>query len=1747
MEREEKDLTGSDWKLEDFGFTSSNLSRTGQSGQGFTSDFTSGISGGFGQRPLKPTDKSLPPGYEIAPVQDFYPEIADTNSAIRLGLVSAQEQAQAKSYLEDQSFFEAAGDRTKTFLSNLFDTEDEKETAVESVWDGFLIGVDWFYDRISQAGALGASLLPGGVRTLSWDEANDVSYGQVMTANSLLLQQEAEEGNPLAGAFGALTNPTYIPSLMIDKQVVGEDFDIMDPEDRKRVFQEDTVGKWTSGLTDAVFTVVADPLIIGGKALKAARIRWVDRPIVSSKQVDELVGALQDDVNKIAVNNTENLSVYGKFLNWVGEVDDTGKRVRSIDDVYNHPVIADATSRDELTALLYNADNFEERSLVMRIAYGDRSARQGLLERRADLAEEWGRNQRTRLTTLMAYKPDQAGKIKAYYGKKANQSQEELDALIASNAPQESIDLARVKRDQLLSVIDDMANGKLIRDPVANPVSKEEIQFARTVMDTYVRRDEYLRKAIENEYAGALQSTTRGFSVNNRFGKVVEASRQRRAEAITDSQGATVKSIWTSEEYSPLGKVGAAVRLWRWAGNEKPAGYIATKGPGATESFREIRANLNNVSIYSGNAKVIKIGDKSVEIGGRQRKEVLMQRYFDAVGSSVDDQNKMALAVNALEEQIIKDIAAWHKMTPTAAKELLYTSQRKRSELIKDIREGRGFWVDESGKKNKVPYLETHLQNGTYLLNFRALENAVALQAKSGNVQRLNQAAAYGGEKLASFYDAFNSVWRPAVLLRLGYTQRNVAEGLFRSSAFLGSLAPLMYAGKQTGLIGRNAIAKKTVAREADRVEAIIAASTPTELPGRLAGSKYAKWKASQLAVLEDRILKEQQWIDETKRLLDDMDPASPDFSINQRNIRWIENNLEDLKADRSLLDSDVTGVAYYRAQASQKRRVFDGEYERTDPYVSYKAFGNPNYSAVAWQNMSADATTRATLALRMETRESIFKNYLQRTYVAVNPNQGDAYFQGVARMLQQYRASEVGKKIINNESYESIALWLRTTPEGKAISRFVNGKEFDTRDLEGALGYVKTVADRLNALVPNPALRALLNSDEVVFSKNFPDQVKKLLDTDDYRNMLVPAIGNVAVETGFKGVRETFNTATNKAFEILGTLPEDAFVRAPFYGRRYQDTRDILLAQINDQYKGKTVPFEEIARAERIAHRRALKDTKKWLYTIERRTNLGHYGEWLIPFISATQNSITALGRLTWKDPSLIGVVNLLWQAPNRAGLEDENGNIVIPLPEELLPDGLAETFGLDNMRNIKISKGSLNVVFPETGFGFVPRPGPIVGAPASELMKTGFFGLYTVDTPDWAKWVFGEEGGTQFWDNYKKYIFGEQDGVSPENLSWDMLFPPAAAKVVQMLQGEGGSTSYAYMYNLQYRTEMMRVLAGERDAPVNMQEFRDEIKNKTNGLFTLRILGNLTAFTPPQYESTLQPLVDTLRAYEKKYPNDGTRMFNEHFGPMLAMIGDFKVAKNVAGVQATASTVANSRKYANIIESVAPGIQNDLGVLGLLLNDNPDALYDNSAYAWQTTTKIPGLNRTYRELQNPEQAFVESQKNAGWTEFISFMDSLDAILQQRGLSSYRAAGARDLSEMKKQFIEKMRNNPLYTGWYNDYIDFGSTRTLSAVQLMETALRDPQFVQDKVGDPVWESAAQYLELRRDVVALVQASGSGINSEVNKQVRELWDTKRQELINQSTKWATISNRYLNGDDDPTAPGITLDQILMGGA
>ena len=360
-------------------------------------------------------------------------------------------------------------------------------------------------------------------------------------------------------------------------------------------------------------------------------------------------------------------------------------------------------------------------------------------------------------------------------------------------------------------------------------------------------------------------------------------------------------------------------------------------------------------------------------------------------------------------------------------------------------------------------------------------------------------------------------------------------------------------------------------------------------------------------------------------------------------------------------------------------------------------------------------------------------------------------------------------------------------------------------------------------------------------------------------------------------------------------------------------------------------------------------------------------------------------------------------------------------------------------------------------------------------------------------------------------------------------MLLPPWMQKMIQMKEGELNSVQYATQYALQMRTEYAKFLAGYRDAAPTAEE----IKNRTNNLYWLRIFNNFAAFTPPQYTSKLQPLIDAIRTNKQSFGLDGDRMNSELFGDYLTMLGDFSITKNIAGAQANDVVYSNSRKYESLVGKIAPEIGDDLNTLGIILNNGnvTNALYDPSVSAWQQSTNIPGVTDKYRMMQSPQQAMIESQKNAGWVAYIKSMDVLDSILRQRGLKSYRVAGAADLASARQQLIQRLANDPSYGGWYSDYISFGSTKTVNAVKVITAAIGDQKFMKDNGGTGMWQAAQQYLAGRSQML-------SGAISQMD------WDGLRSDLLAYNTDWAAVANRYLTNDDDPIDIGVSFG--TMGG-
>lgn len=367
-----------------------------------------------------------------------------------------------------------------------------------------------------------------------------------------------------------------------------------------------------------------------------------------------------------------------------------------------------------------------------------------------------------------------------------------------------------------------------------------------------------------------------------------------------------------------------------------------------------------------------------------------------------------------------------------------------------------------------------------------------------------------------------------------------------------------------------------------------------------------------------------------------------------------------------------------------------------------------------------------------------------------------------------------------------------------------------------------------------------------------------------------------------------------------------------------------------------------------------------------------------------------------------------------------------------------------------------------PDTGFGLVPRPTPLVQVAASELMKSGAF---PVETPSVFNAMFDDPADADAaYQMVKEYIFGEQGSVSDKFASWDKVTPAWIQRLMEMKDSLG--PEYGYEFAMIYNTEMMRWRAGERDERPDPAE----IHKRTTNMFWFKFAGNMGMPTPlTPYPVLSRPTVQhepvqvLAEAYQKMKgtdPANANMNFYNLFGDWALEAANTKVSHNVGGADSTPETVSDIQRLDPLIRKAVPMLsESNYDLIGMLVNNrNEGDVIDSNAYAWQKTATIPGTNKTFREVQSPEEALAERQRIVGWTTYRASMDQLDAMLASRGLSSYEASGAADLKNAKNVMIANMANNPDMAGWWVDYQDASGQRTTSAVRVLEMAVADDGF-----------------------------------------------------------------------------------------
>jgi hypothetical protein len=1090
------------------------------------------------------------------------------------------------------------------------------------------------------------------------------------------------------------------------------------------------------------------------------------------------------------------------------------------------------------------------------------------------------------------------------------------------------------------------------------------------------------------------------------------------------------------------------------------------------DSYREIVSTVNRL-------------EKIIGIDEVQSKN-LIDSYIK--GSTPEQRFQ---AVMEIEGRAVRAIAAKHGIDEEVANTIYNNAKRARTSAMKSIQD-KGYMVDFDGSIIRVPQFESQTADYLPVMDFDLLDRVL-----KRNKSQLRALVGRGAATTGYVLDTVQDMFKAGALLRLGYTQRNAIDSQLRIISSVGALAALRHLGPGVKNVVYNTV--KTPGRIIDKYRPVDE------------GMTYGQIEAKIPSLVKE--------IEERSALINKLEGQAA-LRKNDPELAVEISTLKMLQEEKNAIYNHYQDVLAKNTKMDKKAKVGSGAYEVTasdgQTYILDDAFGGP-----IGEIFRRLASSQNSFERMVDTNTDLYaKTLASKGIGAVRPTD-PAYFDQWAQTLRQYFGnSAVARKLADGESVEDVTTWLRNSPDGRDLRRRL------AIPADGAAEYVTKTNGFLDHYLPassglRPKLREITAAD---LRTTFKDPTS------------LPIIHGHVLETNLKNSDVfSINAAVNGAFKLLASMPEDAWARHPLFVTLYRREAKRRLDVMTGLKKDRLSPKEqqELMNASRQT---ALRDMKKILFNIERKTNAATLMKYINPFFSAQENAYKTWMKFAVANPALINRGYLVWNAPNKAGIvTDEDGNVV---PEGQtsgsdtiwlsLPSGVNKVPGFTdlNLTKLGIPKQSLDIIFQggmdvlysqgnPNMFGDLFPVGPYIAAPISEVVKRQ---PKLEDTFKWAL-PFGPS----------------KDAVSALLPAW----------VQRQITKAGGQEDpqYGRIYQLIWNTEQQNAKFEGRKPLSNKK-----IEEMTNSYWNLRTWANLIAPFAPRFDSPYQFYIQKSREYRRLYGINADAQFLNDFPDYFSFTTS--LSSNPTGVQSSKVAVQNIKKYGSLIEELA-SVEPKL--IGMVVNDPTGYEFSDAAYSFLYGKRIaPGSATKFLSSQNPVDAQKKTDAEKGWIQYNKYMDIIDNELEDRVKSgriqspSTMAKGAEDLKALKEAIVRKLAvqtdadGRPIYdkktgqyaqTAWYDDYLDSDGSKTNRVIVGLGKIINDSVFKKDRNKTTTFKSISAYLDYRKTIAAeLAKREAKSITANSNKDLALLYDAIVNKLkSDDKLGFAYIYDRFLSQD------------------
>jgi hypothetical protein len=1197
------------------------------------------------------------------------------------------------------------------------------------------------------------------------------------------------------------------------------------------------------------------------------------------------------------------------------------------------------------------------------------------------------------------------------------------------------------------------------------------IQEAKDNLSALAKNDKRFNEMLQLGRGGGSLTRTTG-TVSNKLDNAIASSRA--TKFFDKSIGNNKIDIYQPTPYHKL------YQKVSWAAGETPSGMVDFND---VNSYKEITATLDKaLKSQLPDAVQGKVPKSLRRLDALEPDEAanILKNYMAA--STPELRGKVVLN---MEETIVRRLAAKHGVDDEVARKLYAEISGARTSAMDSIK-NNGFMVDVDGSIIDVPQLESQFIDSMPIMDFNLLDRLLRRNASS-----LNLIASPAGRGIDTFVhaaDLMQDMFKAGALLRLGYTIRNGVDSQARIAAATGALTSIQFLGQ--GM-------KNVLFNTTKKAERLVDNYKPAE------GSKmtYGQLAKDNNALITKIKTGSAEVLQLAKQV--EKEPNNTTLAIKL-------NTLQDILAEQRAVYEHNVDVLAKNKSASPKKTIGEGSIEFTamdgTKYILPDAFGGKLGPMFRSLNSSA-----RTFQNTVDSNYNLInKNFTSKGIGAVQPgavNYFDAWTQTLNR---QFANSAVVKMINEGKTLPEITRWLTGSPAGRDLRRRLGINTEETAEYvtrinnfyDTYLPVSSGLRSKIGDITPNDLRQAFKDPNELpVIHGNVVENNISNMDIIKPRNII------------------------NSMFKFLGTMPEDAWARNPLYVKSYRQEvkrRLDVMEGLNQRTVSKAEQEEIYFAAQQVA----MKQVKDVLYNIERRSNLAAALKYISPFFSAQENAYKTWSKLAISHPALVNRGNNIWNSPNREGLvTDENGKEV-PAGETTgndviwvqIPKGLTKLpfvgGGLESMNQMGIPKQSLDVIFQggmdvlyNEGkgkiFSDIFPVGPYVAMPINNIAK---------DRPDLEaafKWAL-------------PYGTTRSDVAALQPAWWKRL----KTKSEDMDNAEYGRT-----WQIIWNTEQINARKEGR-APVSAET----IERMTQDYYKMRLIANVILPFAPKFNSPYRLYMDKYRQYRREGntidQNGLTVTPDQRFFKAFPEFFQFaqSLSENKTGVNSSVAAYKNIQDNKSLVGKLN-GVNPSM--IGLMVNDPNGYEFSQTAYNWLYNEKVaPGSKETFLGTKDPVLAQQQNEAKKGWIQYQASINNLDAELEKRGLTSYSQKGAEDLDFLKSVVIDKLSKNAdgSPSAWYIDYKDTDGSKTIKSIEGLKLILGDEKFMSKNSNNPMWKSAALYLEIRDKIAAeLSNRDVKSIDAKANADLRFIYDTIVKRMTNESQGFKDLYDRFLSQD------------------